>query len=392
MVFGNKTGYPALFAYGFRPFFLLAGIFAALAVPAWMIALSGYELPGAFRLANVWHAHEMIFGFITAAVSGFLLTAIPSWTGQRGFAGAPLIGLTLLWLAGRIVFAYPFGLSTLLVAMIDLAFIPVLALTILPALIRSGNRRNLVFIGILAALFATNLHFHGSGAVAVTPLLNSINIMLLLVTLVSGRVIPVFTSSGLKQQGIDIKIPRNSFLDIAILSTLAAILVVDIFLTQSILAAVLAIVAAILLVLQLSRWQGQRTLRFPIIWILHVGYAWLPVALLLKAAWLLGMPIPATSWLHALTVGAFATMILAVMSRAALGHTGRELIAPRSMAVGYLLLNAAAICRVFGPILGPQALMSWLMVSAVFWSLAFGVFVFVYGPILCRPRVDGRAG
>jgi len=334
----------------------------------------------------------MIFGFFAAAISGFMLTAIPSWTGQRGYAGVPLVGLTLLWLCGRIVFAYPFGMPPIIVAIIDLAFLPVLALTLLPALIRSGNRRNLVFIGLLAALFATNLHFHTSGAIVVAPLHNGINIVLILVTLVSGRVIPVFTSSGLKQQGIDIKIPRNSFLDIATLITMATILVVDIFYVESILAALLAIIAAILLMLQLSHWQGQRTLRFPIIWVLHAGYTWLPIALILKAAWLLGLPIPSTSWLHALTVGAFSTMILGVMSRAALGHTGRELIAPRSMTVGYLLLSVAAICRVFGPILWPQSLMTWLVAAAVLWSLTFVVFVIVYAPILCRPRADGRAG
>ena len=382
----------AIFAYGFRPFFLLAGVYAAIAIPIWIISLHGFDLFAPHQPVHTWHAHEMIFGFFTAAISGFLLTAIPSWTGVRGFAGAPLIVLALLWLAGRIVFAYPFGLSPVVVAIIDLSYIPALALTILPALIRSGNRRNLVFIGILAALFATNLHFHLNGAIVVAPLQNGINIMLILVTLVSGRVIPVFTSSGLKQQGIEIKIPRNSFLGNIILTTLAAILVVDILLAESMLAAMLAIIAAILLVLQLSRWQGQRTLRFPIIWVLHAGYAWLPVALLLKAAWLLGLPIPATSWLHALTVGAFSMMILAVMSRAALGHTGRELTASRSMAIGYALLGGAAVSRVFGPILEPREVMTWLLVSAVLWSLAFIIFVLVYGPILCKPRIDGRPG
>ena len=341
---------------------------------------------------HVWHAHEMIFGFVIAAVSGFLLTAIPSWTEQRGFAGAPLIGLTLLWLAGRIVFAFPSGLSALMVAVVDLAFLPVLALTILPALIRSGNRRNLVFIALLFVLFVSNLHFHLSGAVVVAPLQLAINVMLIMVAVVGRRTIPVFTSSGLKQRGIDVKIPGKPLLDKSVLGAVCVILLVDIFSPNTTVAAVIAAVTAILMILQMARWQGHRTLQEPILWVLHVGYAWLPIALMLKAIWLSGVPIPATSWLHALSTGAFSTMILGVMSRAALGHTGRALIAPPAMAIAYLLLTGAALTRVFVPVFLPETWLLWLSLSAGLWITAFLIFVFVYGPILCRPRVDGRAG
>jgi uncharacterized protein involved in response to NO len=388
----KTSAYPAIFAYGFRPFFLLAGIFAVTAILVWIISLHGYGLFGSQRPMHVWHAHEMIFGFVIAAVSGFLLTAIPSWTEQRGFAGVPLIGLTLLWLAGRIVFAFPSGLSALMVAVVDLAFLPVLALTILPALIRSGNRRNLVFIALLFVLFISNLHFHLSAAVVVAPLQLAINVMLIMVAVVGRRTIPVFTSSGLKQRGIDVKIPGKPLLDKSVLVAVCVILLVDIFSPNTTVAAVVAAVTAILMILQLARWQGHRTLQEPILWILHVGYAWLPIALMLKAIWLSGVPIPATSWLHALTTGAFSTMILGVMSRAALGHTGRALIASRAMAVAYLLLTGAALTRVFVPMFLPETWLLWLSLSAGLWIAAFLIFVFVYGPILCRPRVDGRAG
>ncbi|MCP4472596.1 MAG: NnrS family protein, partial [Gammaproteobacteria bacterium] len=357
----KKTApYPAILAYGFRPFFLLAGIHAALAIPVWMAFLHGFDPTRSPLPAQAWHAHEMLYGFITAAMAGFLLTAVPSWTGHRGYAGAPLFGLALLWLAGRIATTFPLGLSPLLIAVVDLAFVPALALTFLPTLIRSGNRRNFVFIGLLATLFAANIHFHLSGAIATAPLRTGINVMLIMVTMVGRHIVPPFTSSGLKQRGIDIRIQRHPLLDRAVFIATCAVLVVDLLPSFEILAAVVATITAMLYVLQLARWQGQRTLREPILWILHVGYAWLPVALMLKAAWLFGAPISATSWLHALTTGAFSTMILAVMSRAALGHTGRALVLSRAMVIGYYLLTGAALCRVFGPILNPAAWSLWL--------------------------------
>ena len=388
----KKPVYPAILAYGFRPFFLLAGIHAALAIPVWIISLHGHYLPGSPLPAHSWHAHEMIFGFIAAAMAGFLLTAVPSWTGRRGFAGAPLIGLTLLWLAGRVVMTFPLGMSALVIAAIDLIFLPALAFTILPSLIRSGNRRNFAFIGLLTALFAANLHFHFNGAVAIDPIRFAINVVLITVVIVGGRLLPPFTSSGLKQRGTDIRIRRYPLLDRTVLIVVIAVLIIDLIAPGTTLAAVASAIAALLLSLQLARWQGQRTLREPLLWVLHVGYAWLPVALTLKAAWLFAVPISGTSWLHAITTGAFSTMILAVMSRAALGHTGRALIAPRRMVVAYILLTGAAFTRVFGPILYADAWSLWMAVAALLWSLSFTLYVIVYAPILCSPRADGRAG
>ncbi|MDC1287220.1 NnrS family protein [Gammaproteobacteria bacterium] len=388
----KPSSWPAILGYGFRPFFLLAGIHAAIAIPLWLVSLLGH---GSYRsplLPLAWHAHEMLFGFILATVAGFLLTAVPSWTGQRGYAGAPLLGLTMLWIAGRLVTSLPLGLPALTIALIDLTFIPVLALTILPALIRSGNLRNSVFIAMLAALFTANLHFHLAGATSVEPLLLAINVILLMVAMVGGRILPAFTSSGLKQQGIDVKIRRYPPLDIAALMATFSIIVIDIFFQGTTLAALAATLAAALLALRLARWQGHRSFKDPIIWVLHIAYAWLPVGLALKAAWLFGAPIPDTSWLHALTTGAFSTMILAVMSRVALGHTGRELAAPRLIVIAYYLITIAALLRVFGPMLYAQAWQFWMIASGLSWSSAFILFILVYAPILCRQRADGRAG
>jgi len=384
--------WPTVLAYGFRPFFLLAGLQATLFIPVWLLILlgDGGFTPVLSPLA--WHAHEMLFGFIAAALAGFLLTAIPSWTGQRGFAGAPLLLLVLLWMAGRLVTTLQLDLGPVVVAIVDLAFLPALALTVLPALIRSGNRRNLVFIGILAALFTANLHFHLVGATRVDPLQFAINVVLLMVALVGGRILPAFTSSGLKQRGIDIKIKRYPLLDVSALLAVFAVLLVDVLLPATILAAVTAALAAILLALRLVRWQGHRTLRDPILWVLHMAYAWLPVGLALKAAWLFGAPIPQASWLHALTSGAFSIMILAVMSRAALGHTGRKLVATGPLVAAYWLVGAAALVRVFGPMLAGDAWRLWMIASGALWTLGFLLFVVVFAPVLCRPRADGRAG
>jgi uncharacterized protein involved in response to NO len=380
-----------LFAYGFRPFFLLAGIYAALVIPLWMALIYGADLPMVMP-PPAWHVHEMLFGFIAAAVAGFLLTAVPSWTGNRGYAGRPLVVLVLLWLAGRVVVSLPTGLPLLWVGIIDLAFIPALALTVMPALIRSGNRRNLVFFVLLALLFATNLEFHYRGAVSNEPLMVTINIMLFMVVMVGGRILPAFTSSALKSEGFDVRISRFAPLDNSIPVVIASIIVIDRLAPASRYAGFAAALATMLLVAQLIRWQTWRSWRSPILWVLHLAYTWLAVGLLLKSVWIFGLAVPAMSWLHALTVGAFSTMILGVMSRVSLGHTGRKLIAPGMVVVAYLLLTLAAILRVFGPIVVPAA-WSWSIIGAsVLWSAAFVLFVIRYTPILCSPRVDGKPG
>ncbi len=382
----------ALLGYGFRPFFLLAGLHAGLAVPVWAAFLHGVSGPHGPVPALAWHAHEMIYGFVMAAVAGFLLTAVPSWTGRRGFAGAPLLALVIVWLAGRIVMTYPLGLSPPLIAGMDLAFPIALALAIVPSLVRSGNRRNLVFVAFLALLFAANLRFHLAGAASTESLGLAVNTVLVMVALVGGRIVPAFTSARLKQRGLDVRIPKHPAIDRGALVATVAVLVVDIVAPGRVLAGATAAVAAMLLLLRLARWQGHRTLDEPLLWVLHVAYGWLPVALALKAAWLLGGIVPAAAWLHALTMGAFATMILAVMTRAALGHTGRPLVAPRSMAAAYVLLTGAVLARVFGPALEPAGWALWTGGAAALWTAAFALYLVVYAPILCRPRVDGKPG
>jgi len=386
---GRQRPLIPLFAYGFRPFFLLASLYAMLVVPAWMAFLQGHGQPARLP-ALAWHAHEMIYGFVAAAIAGFILTAVPSWTGRRGFAGMPLLGLVSLWLAGRVVFVLPF--DSIVVAVVDLAFLPALAFAIVPSLVRSGNRRNFVFVVLLGLLFIANLRFHLDNETSTEALALSVNTILVLVALVGGRVVPAFTSARLKQRGMEVRTPGHALLDRAAIAATLAVLVVDVVSPGATAAGVTAACAALLLGLRLARWHGHRTLGEPILWVLHVAYAWLPVALALKAAWLLGGFAYASGWLHALTIGAFSTMVLAVMSRASLGHTGRPLVAPKSAACAYLLVTAAALTRVFAPALFPGGGFAWIAAAAALWTTAFALFLIAYAPILCMRRADGKPG
>lgn len=382
----------ALFDYGFRPFFLLAAIHAVLAIPLWALLATARIEPPLALPPLLWHAHEMLYGFVVAAIAGFLLTAVPSWTGRRGYAGKPLILLVSLWCAGRILLAVPTPLPLIFVAAIDLAFVPALALTVLPALLRSGNRRNLLFIAALTALFGANLWFHLLPAQAFDALRFGVAVVLLLLVVLGKRMIPAFTSARLKELGHDIGIRRRPLLDRLVLLLAVAYLAVEAFAPGGLLAGVTAIGLAVTLGLLLARWHGPRTLREPLLWVLHVAYAWIVVALALKAALLFGAKLPASAWLHALTTGAMATMILGVMSRAALGHTGRPLRASPAVTLAYVALGGAAVVRVCGPIFHGDAWSLWIALSASLWTLAFGLFLGFYAPILWRPRVDGRAG
>lgn len=388
----SPSGGPALFAYGFRPFFLLAGIYATVAPPWWVAMLYLGAPPPSGLMPLAWHAHEMLYGFVAAAVAGFLLTAVPSWTGRRGYAGAPLAALVMLWLAGRLAMTLSGTPVGLLAAAIDLAFVPALGLILLPALMREGKRRNLVFILVLTFLFVSNLQFHLEGAASTAPLRLGLNTMLFLLTLLGGRILPAFTSAGLKARGLEIRIERHPLLERAVLVAAGAVLAVDLLLPDGILAGGVAALSALLLALQLGRWQGYRCLGDPLLWVLHIAYAWLPVCLALKAAALFGLPLAGNAWVHALTAGAMATMIVGVMSRAGLGHTGRALVAPPPMPAAYLLLTVAALARVFGPLLYPAASPWWHALSAGLWSIAFLVFTVVYAPMLLRPRFDGKPG
>lgn len=385
------------FAYGFRPFFLAAGWYALIAVSAWLwIYTSGAAALGDLP-PHLWHGHEMLFGFIGAAIAGFMLTAVPSWTGSRGFAGAPLITLATIWLAGRLAFMAVGSIPVPLLALLELAFMPALAATIAPPLLREGNRNTplLLVLGVLWAADAVFVYaalVRGDIVPATTALYTALNTILLLITIIGGRIVPAFTTNALKQQGIVGVVRTHRWVERLVIPTMAVVVIVDVFASQTLLSAAVAAVAAFAHAVRLIGWRGTYTLSQPIVWVLHAAYAWLPLGLVLKAVYLSTGASWAAQWAHALTIGAAATMVMAVMTRAALGHTGRPLVVARPIAIAYGLLIAGAAVRVFGPAMLPAHYTWTVIASAILWIGAFALYVVVYTPILVRPRVDGRPG
>lgn len=385
-----------VFASGFRLAFTLAAFAALLLLPAWV----GVHVYGAPWLEGwpptLWHAHEMLYGFVVAAIAGFLLTAVPSWTGRRGFGGAPLVLLGALWLAARVVDARAAAWPAGLVAALDNAFLLALLVLFAPPLLRERNR-NTPLLLVLLALVACNLAFHLALArhdppAAGQALRIAIDIVALLVTVVGGRIVPAYTATVLRAAGAVARVRTHKALGGASIAAMLAIAVVDLFAPEGRAAAVLAGLAALLQGLRLLQWRGWRTLHEPLVWMLQAAYAWLPIGLALKCAALLWGPVYSAFWLHALTVGAMSMMIVGVMSRTALSHTGRPMRGGSLTLVAGTLLLLAALTRVFGLLVPGLDYVSVLVLSGTFWSAAFGLFLFEYGPMLWQPRTDGRTG
>jgi len=385
----------SLFAYGFRPNFLAAGVAALLLVPLWALSFSLGIPIGTRWPPTLWHGHEMLFGFVAAAIAGFLLTAVPSWTGRRGFAGLPLAALTALWLAARLAVYVP-AVPAPVLAALDVAFFPALALLIAPALIRASNRNSPLLI-VPAVLAACNGAFywaaaHGNAPAADAWLKTAINVVLVLATVIGGRIVPAFTNSALAARGLGTGSRSLGALDLATIVAMVAIVLVDIPWPESRVAGVLAILASVGHAARLARWRTGKTWRDPIVWVLHVGYAWIPVGLALKGIAILKGWAFSAFWLHALTVGALSTLILAVMTRASLGHTGRALRAGPATVAAYCLLTGAACLRVFGLAVVGGSYPAIVLGAALLWTSAFALFVGAYGPMLARPRVDAKKG
>lgn len=384
----------AIWGYGFRPFFLGAGALAALLIP-WWAGVFAWGLPlGTSWPPALWHGHEMLFGFIAAAIAGFLLTAVPSWTGERGFAGWPLILLATVWTLGRLAVATASLWPLPAIAGLDLLFFPGLMILVSRPLIRTRSR-NTPLLAVLAALWAADIAFywglfHSDALLARHALFIGIDIVLLLVTVIGGRLVPAFTSAALRNSGTPVR-STQAMTRLAVAAMLAVV-IVDLWRPEGRAAGAVAAAAAVIHAFRLSQWQGLRTVRAPIVWVLHAGYLWLAVGFALKAiALLTGLPF-AAFYLHAFTIGAATTMIMAVMTRASLGHTGRPLVVARPTVWAYGLLTAATAVRVFGPAWLPLPYFSVVLLAATLWTAAFVLFLAVYAPILLSPRVDGKPG
>ncbi|MDJ0748132.1 MAG: NnrS family protein [Woeseiaceae bacterium] len=386
----------AVFAYGFRPFFLLAGLYAAGSMAAWIWLFPSGAKPIAALPAPLWHGHEMVFGFVAAAIAGFLLTAVPSWTGQRGFAGRSLVLLTVLWLVGRVAFAIGDALPVELLVVLELLFVPGILVVLTPSIMRSSNR-NWPLLVVLFLFWCGDVVFSyaidsGRVELASTALRGSLNLVLVLITIIGGRIVPAFTGNALRAQGAVITMRSSRPLEFVVITSTLGYVVADVAAPSGNIAGLAAAAAALAHVLRLSGWHGLRSWREPIVWILHAAYAWLPVGLALKAAYVFTGASWAVHWQHALGAGAAATMIMAVMTRASLGHTGRPLRVSRLVVLAYLLLLASALLRVFGAPLLQLQYASAVTTAGTLWVLAFLLYSHVYVPILIRPRADGKPG
>lgn len=384
------------FGYGFRPFFLAAGWYALIAIAIWASLYSLGISPFGSLPPYLWHGHEMLFGFVTAAIAGFMLTAVPSWTGERGFAGRPLVVLTIIWLIGRLAVGAASWIPLPLLAIAELAFLPALAVTLAPSLLRSANRNRPLLL-VLLVLWLIDVTFvyalwNGDAGLAGTALRTALNVVLLLITVIGGRIVPSFTASALRKRGIDVDVRVRRNIERSVIAGMIILVAADLLVPAHWVTAFIAAAVAAVHGWRMLGWRSMRTIAEPIVWVLHAAYAWLPIGLALKAIYLLTGAGWAAHWMHALSVGAAATMILAVMTRAALGHTGRPLSVGRSIAASYVLLVAAATVRVFGPVLLPLPYHWTVVIASLLWTAAFLIFALVYTPILIGPRVDGKPG
>jgi uncharacterized protein involved in response to NO len=390
----RRSRQPAVLTYAFRPMFLAAGTWAVVTIAVWLAMFLGYlQLPTRFD-PLAWHIHEMLFGFVMAAVAGFLLTAIPNWTGRLPVRGRPLALLAGLWLLGRIVCLISAELPAWLAIVADLSFPVVLLAVAAREIIAGRNWRNLPMTAPIAVFIVADLlmHLESLGFTVPSGLGWRLGLAapILLISVIGGRIIPSFTRNWLFKRHSARLPAAHSAIDSAAIGLLCAGLIIWAAFPDLRFAGVLLVIAAALNAWRLARWAGGATWAEPLLFILHVGYAWVVIGVVLLGLSILGAGVPVASAIHALTAGAIATMILAVMPRVTLGHTGRDLTTNRATVAIFVLINVAAISRVCAS-WHPDDMMILLALSAICWIAAFALFEIVYGPMLLT-RQPTRSG
>ena len=383
-----KESASALWRLGFRPFYLLAAIFSALSVGLWALQLAGV-LPRAYLNGPMWHAHEMLFGYTLAVVAGFLFTAVRNWAGRPTPTGATLAAIAALWVAGRVLVLTPWGVAA---AVANVAFPLAVAWGIGVPLWQGRNRRNYFFVGLLVLMAAgiACIHLAFLGVIDVPPWAGvqlGLDVILFIMAVMAGRVVPMFTNNGAPGA----RARRSPHVERAALGGVLVLLVADLFGLGGTPLAVLAIAVAAVHVVRLALWDTRATLRVPLLWVLHLAYAWIPVHLLLRAAGEAGWVMRPLA-VHALTMGAIGGLTIGMMVRTARGHTGRPLRADRFETSCFALVGAAAAVRVICPLIVPQHYMASVYLSAMLWSAGFLLYAVRYWPILTRPRLDGAPG
>jgi uncharacterized protein involved in response to NO len=383
-----SAGEFALWQLGFRPFYLLASGFAALSVPLWALQYVGW-LRAPYLQGPLWHAHEMLFGFVLAVIVGFLFTAGRNWTGRPTPTGWPLAMLALLWLAARVLVLTPFAWAATIV---NVAFPLAAAVALAVPFVAAGNRRNYFFVGLLLLLSAATLWVH-LALLGVLPLPGftgiqlALDIVLFIMAVMAGRVVPMFTNNGVPGA----QATRRPWLEKLALGSVLLLALAD---ATGWPGMALALLAALTAGAHLARWwlwQPWKTLRVPIVWVLHAAYLWITLHLALRASAALGHT-SASLAAHALMVGAAGGLIIGMMTRTARGHTARPLRADRADVASYVLVLGAAAVRVVVPLLLPAAAVGAVLLSSVLWSAGFGLYAVRYWPVLTRARLDGKPG
>ncbi len=377
-----KKGHPrfALWDLGFRPFYLLASSFASLSILVWSLQFSGL-LPYAYLQGPMWHAHEMLFGFTLAVLTGFLLTAGQNWSGQPTPKGAYLGALAALWVAGRILVLSPWGW---LAAGVNVAF-PIAAATALAIpLYRARNRRNFFFVGLLMLMAVAQLvvHLNALGVLRVpgwAGIALGLDVMLLVLSVMAGRVIPMFTNNAIP----GVKAIRHAKVEKLALGLVLLLIALDAMHVSGVWFALIGVLAMLAHLTRLWLWQPWKTLNTPLVWVLHAAYAWIPIHLAFRAMAVMGW-VSSSVATHALAAGAIGTMVIGMMTRTALGHTGRKLVAGKTEVTCYSLVAAAAVIRVFVPLVDPSLVTYAVLLSAAMWSLGFALYTVRYWSILSR--------
>ena len=378
----------ALWNLGFRPFFLLASLVSAISVLLWAAHFSGY-FPFAYLQGAVWHGHEMLVGYTAAVIAGFLLTAVRAWTNEPTPSGVPLMALAALWVCGRVLVLTPFAMSA---AVVNAAFPVAVAVAIGIPMLRSRNVRNYFFVALLMLMGVLILAVHLAlqGRFELSPRLGlqlALDVVLFIMVIMGGRVIPMFTNNGVPGANAT----RHALVEKLALSSVMLLFAADLLQLPQTVIAMIALISALAHGVRLFLWKPWRTLATPLVWILHAAYAWIVVHLALRG--LSGLELLTGSYAtHALTVGAIGGLTLGMMTRTARGHTGRPLIADRFEITVFLLIQFAAVVRVFGGIASPGLYVLSVQLSALLWAAAFVLYAVRYWPVLTRPRLDGKPG
>jgi uncharacterized protein involved in response to NO len=378
----------ALWQLGFRPFYLLASIFAALSIALWALQYAGW-LGHPYLAGPLWHAHEMLFGFAMAVIVGFLLTAGRNWSNRPTASGAPLAALALLWTAARVLVLTPFGWAA---AIASAAFPLAAAVALAIPFAAARSKRNYFFVLLLVLMSAADFAIHLDRLAVVRfpawiGIQVALDVLLFIMAVMGGRVIPMFTNNGVPGAHAS----RHAPLEKVALGSVLALLAADALQIRGVPLLAIAAVAAAAHFARWCLWQPWKTGRVPLVWVLHLAYLWIPAHLLLRglaeAGW-----VASSLAAHALTVGAAGGLIIGMMTRTAKGHTGRPLRADRADIACYVLVGAAAVVRVLVPLAAPAVTMHAVLCSAALWSAGFALYAVRYWPVLTRPRLDGKPG